>query len=268
MKYSTLFCAIFLSVFIAYEPAYSQICTNGRCSQLGAQLYPPELCPGGQCYQAQSSAVQPSPFPMRPVAVPVGPSDFGINVNDHAVKAHFRVRVDRQQGIQYGSGVVIGSNSRHTYILTARHAVDPYVSQGTGSQIHDPIVKVTVDNHVDRFEARVLARSSGDDLALLEIDKGDFPWVRKIAPSSQSVPNVLTSAGGENGNFAEPKTFRVYRPLPDGTVELYDRAIPGQSGSGLFGPDGFIYGIMKAVTSNGHGIYTDLRTSRFVANYR
>jgi serine protease Do len=163
-----------------------------------------------------------------------------------------QLRADREGGVRRAaSGVVVASDSktRRTWIVTARHFLDPPV----GQQVY-----VSVPGERGRVAATIVARSADIDLAVLEVTGlvlqpirfkeetrlGDdvwvvaFPWGRR----QTIVSGVVSQLAGEEGDAAVTGPARMV----DASVSY------GSSGGGVF----------DALTGELIGVVEGYRTAR------
>jgi len=160
--------------------------------------------------------------------------------------------------VESGSGIVIASDARQSYVLTAEHVV-----------AHAARITVDVDRRVHDLVARIVARGTRD-LAVLVIDRGGMPTAT-LAPRSRAVVegNVVAVAGfvkhdeligviGQEPRLLYPGTISD-RPDDGKYLELENVPVEeGLSGGAVFDPQsGDVVGVVIARTVDGRGGFAD-----------
>jgi S1-C subfamily serine protease len=139
------------------------------------------------------------------------------------------VRIETEHGI--GSGVMITSTDKTTYIITAAHVVG-----------NEALVTVELFNSAETLPAFVIVTDTGKDLALLNLitDK-PYPYAAKLAPRNY-VPYIFTPVwviGCSLGYAPRPTegTITSLSDLRDSVVKYWEMNAPiwpGNSGGGVF----------------------------------
>jgi serine protease Do len=149
-----------------------------------------------------------------------------------------------------GTGVIIDSRG---YIMTNYHVVEG---------VHE-IVATTADGQ--RCIARLVARDSETDLAIIKIDSHDVLPVIPIATSSDLMPGetviALGNAYGYENTVTRGIVSALHRAVQISDAQFYDDLIqtdasinPGNSGGPLLNIDGNMIGINVAVRAGAQGI--------------
>jgi serine protease Do len=150
----------------------------------------------------------------------------------------------REHGL--GSGVIVSPDG---YILTNNHVVDG------ASQI-----KITLSDKRD-FDARVIGRDAGTDIALLKLDAHELP-VLPFGDSSKVKAGDLVLAIGSPFGLSQTVTMGIVSATGRGGLDIEDyenfiqtdAAInPGNSGGALVNSQGQLIGINTAILSGGGG---------------
>ena len=166
-----------------------------------------------------------------------------------------------QQGL--GSGVVITSDG---YIITNNHVVEDADD-----------VKVSIGESSKRYEAKVVGRDPGSDIAVLKIEASNLSPAT-IGDSDQlEVGDVVLAIGNPFGvgqSVSRGIVSALSRGMGMGVFEDFiqtDAAInPGNSGGALLDTDGRVVGINSAILSRsggfaGVGFAIPINLVRFVA---
>jgi serine protease Do len=149
-----------------------------------------------------------------------------------------------------GTGVVIDSRG---YILTNHHVVE---------NVHDIIVTTAEGK---RFTARLVARDSETDLAIIKIDSPDLLPEIPIGVSSDLMPGETVIALGNAYGYEHTVTRGIvsalHRAVQVSDAQFYDNLIqtdasinPGNSGGPLLNIDGDMIGVNVAVRAGAQGI--------------
>jgi serine protease Do len=166
----------------------------------------------------------------------------------------------QQQEVSAGSGYLVSSDG---YILTNRHVVD----NGSGTTY---TVILNDDAHKgEKVVAKVLARDSGNDIAVLKIDKAGLPFLSFGDSTKLQVGQTAIAIGYALGQFENTVSKGVVSGLSRsisagdgfGTSEQLigviqtDAAInPGNSGGPLLDIDGNVIGMNVAEASGSQSI--------------
>ncbi len=154
------------------------------------------------------------------------------------ISNYARATVRVLQGAASGSGVVIGHDTatHRAMVLTAWHVVD---SGGA--------IRVTFPLREAAARGRLIAHNSSLDVAavLIEID-----WTPRVAPlhhgePAADCPIVLAGFGG--GKYRQRRGVVlgvVDHRLPRSDLAVSPISIPGDSGGGIFTPEGDVAGIL------------------------
>jgi serine protease Do len=149
-----------------------------------------------------------------------------------------------QQGL--GSGVVI---TRDGYIITNNHVID-----GADD------VKVSIGDSNKRYEAKVVGRDPGTDLAVLKIDAANLSPATFGDSDQLEVGDVVLAIGNPFGvgqSVSRGIVSALSRGMGMGVFEDFiqtDAAInPGNSGGALLDSDGRVIGINSAILSRSGG---------------
>jgi serine protease Do len=149
-----------------------------------------------------------------------------------------------------GTGVIIDSRG---YVMTNYHVVDGVRE----------ILATTADGQ--RYVARLVARDSETDLAIVKIDSHDVLPVIPIATSSDLMPGetviALGNAYGYENTVTRGIVSALHRAVQISDAQFYDDLIqtdasinPGNSGGPLLNIDGNMIGINVAVRAGAQGI--------------
>ena len=149
-----------------------------------------------------------------------------------------------QQGL--GSGVVITADG---YILTNNHVVDDADD-----------VKVSIGESNKRYEAKIVGRDPGSDLAVLKIDAKNLSPATFGDSDQLLVGDVVLAIGNPFGvgqSVSRGIVSALGRGMGIGVFEDFiqtDAAInPGNSGGALLDTDGRVIGINSAILSRSGG---------------
>ena len=149
-----------------------------------------------------------------------------------------------------GTGVIIDSRG---YILTNHHVVE---------NVHDIIVTTAESK---RYTARLIARDSETDLAVIKIDAQDVLPEIPIGTSNDLMPGETVIALGNAYGYEHTVTRGIisalHRAVQVSDAQFYDDLIqtdasinPGNSGGPLLNIDGDMVGINVAVRAGAQGI--------------
>jgi len=179
---------------------------------------------------------------------------FGDNFNYFPQAPQYRQNGTEKKEIGGGSGFVITADG---YIVTNRHVVD------------DPEAEYTVlMNDEKKYNAKVLARDTINDLAILKIDAKRLPTLQLGDSSSLKVGQQVIAIGNALGQFSNTVSTGVISGLlrsvvadgEGGSEQLAgviqtDASInPGNSGGPLLNLTGQVVGINVAVAQGANGI--------------
>jgi serine protease Do len=149
-----------------------------------------------------------------------------------------------QQGL--GSGVVITADG---YILTNNHVVDDADD-----------VKVSIGDSNKRYEAKIVGRDPGSDLAVLKIEAANLSPATFGDSDQLLVGDVVLAIGNPFGvgqSVSRGIVSALGRGMGIGVFEDFiqtDAAInPGNSGGALLDTDGRVIGINSAILSRSGG---------------
>jgi serine protease Do len=149
-----------------------------------------------------------------------------------------------QQGL--GSGVIITPDG---YILTNNHVVEDADE-----------VRVSIGDSNKRYEAKVVGRDPGTDLAVLKIDATDLSAATFGDSDQLEVGDVVLAIGNPFGvgqSVSSGIVSALSRGVGMGSFEDFiqtDAAInPGNSGGALLDSDGRVVGINSAILSRSGG---------------
>jgi hypothetical protein len=160
--------------------------------------------------------------------------------------------------VESGSGIVVASSDKHSYILTAQHVIAKAA-----------VVRIDIDRRVHDVPARVAALGPRD-LALLAVDRGGLVPVT-FAPHERAIVegNVVAVAGyvkhdeligivGQEPRLLYPGTISS-RPDDGMYLELENVHIEeGLSGGPVFDPQtGAVLGIVTSRTTDARGGFAD-----------
>lgn len=162
----------------------------------------------------------------------------------------------RQQEVGGGTGFIITPDG---YIVTNKHVVADKEAEYT----------VLLDKE-RKYKAKILARDSGGDLAVLKIDAQNLPTVELGDSSSLKVGQTVVAIGNALGEFRNTVSTGVVSGLArsikattlgDGSTENLigviqtDASInPGNSGGPLLDIEGKVVGINTAIVQGAQGI--------------
>jgi S1-C subfamily serine protease len=174
--------------------------------------------------------------------------DATVNITSTVYRRNFFFEVYPSK--EMGSGFIINSDGR---ILTNAH-----VLQGRGK------IEVTTFNH-DRYEARILARDTQSDLALIQITpKGKLPVLRLGDSENLQVGQKVLAIGnpfGLEGTLTTGIISSIGRDISDennrhleGMVQTDAAINPGNSGGPLLDSHGSVIGINTAIYGPGGNI--------------
>ncbi|MCL5097969.1 MAG: DegQ family serine endoprotease [Candidatus Omnitrophica bacterium] len=146
-----------------------------------------------------------------------------------------------------GSGVIV---SKDGYILTNNHVVDGATQ-----------IKVTLANHKQTYDAKIVGRDPDTDLAVLKINAENLPAATFGDSHQVEVGDVVLAIGSPFG-LSQTVTMGIVSAVDRGGmgIEDYENFIqtdaainPGNSGGALVDMDGRVIGINTAILSRSGG---------------
>ena len=165
--------------------------------------------------------------------------------------ATVRIRVERDEVMQFGSGTIISSQPGRTLVLTCDH-----VFEGV------KYVEVELAGNSRRsVPATIVLRDEPSDVALVLIsDKEVFPFcpVATVAPAAR---DVVYSVGFNHGLRGKPRVDCVVVSLSTATGGPHwtlctKGSVFGRSGGGLFNARGEVVGVTSGyIPKTGIGVY-------------
>src|ERR1043166_1019010 len=171
-------------------------------------------------------------------------------------------KIERRYGqtVGSGSGTVVGVRE----VLTVRHLVSDGDEPGTYSVFLGD----------KKYNARLVGVGLADDLALLETDE-DLPaavpeWSKQVPKPTMKVSSAGVASGHREG--------RIVSPGDSDPKLLYTslRAVPGDSGSGVFDSEGKLLGVawgwkdgvQRATSTEVCKRFVESKSSRAFTNYQ
>ena len=149
------------------------------------------------------------------------------------------------QGTSAGSGVMIGTSEKYTYIITCYHVIE------NASKIE---VILSDDT---KYGAVLIGGDQGTDIAIIAIEKVGLTVAKFIDDSNKlSLASTVIAIGNPLGTLGGSVTVGIISStnrmieMSDGTMKdliQFDAAInSGNSGGGLFNVEGQLIGIVNA----------------------
>jgi len=170
---------------------------------------------------------------------------------------------------KYGSGTVVKSDEKATYVLSCLHvlsSIDPTTNKRVVN--HGRVYVYTSDKKTV-FQAMLVDVDPDHDLCLLKIGVSKLPF-SVLAKQESYTPNIqMYLSGYANGGPLQLKTM-LPEPTPawikhhdlsdwTGSVQFKPASTPGESGCGLFrASDGHLIGVVFARNlecSCGYAVY-------------
>ena len=167
------------------------------------------------------------------------------------------VNVTVAGGGDTGSGSIIQSDSKISYVLTNNHVIEAAATSGT--------IKIEMDNG-DSYPATIVGRDANYDLAVLQVNKGNLPTIQIGDSSTIAIGDSVIAFGsplGLSGTVTSGIVSSLNRPVTTGAsatsnVNSYVNAIqtdaainPGNSGGPLTDSLGRLIGVNSAIASTG-----------------
>ncbi len=170
----------------------------------------------------------------------------GNNRNRKSPPGNSRNRAPERQQQGLGSGVVFTTDG---YLLTNHHVIDEADE-----------IRVSIGDSNKRYEARVIGRDPGTDLAVLKIDAADLTPATFGDSDQLEVGDVVLAIGNPFGvgqSVSRGIVSALGRGVGMGTFEDFiqtDAAInPGNSGGALMDTEGRLVGVNTAILSRSGG---------------
>ncbi len=180
---------------------------------------------------------------------------FGDDFGDFFRTPRYRQKGTEKQEIGGGTGFLISSDG---YIVTNRHVVSDEDADYT-----------VLMNDESKHEAKVLARDTITDLAILKIDGDDFPYAEIGDSSDLKVGQSVIAIGNALGEFRNTVSTGVISGLSrsitaggygtaseelSGVIQTDASINPGNSGGPLLNLDGQVIGINTAMANGAENI--------------
>jgi serine protease Do len=166
--------------------------------------------------------------------------------NNRTPRGNSRNRMPDRQQQGLGSGVIFTPDG---YILTNNHVIEDADE-----------IRVSIGDSNKRYEAKVVGRDPGTDLAVLKIDATDLTPARFGDSDQLEVGDVVLAIGNPFGvgqSVSRGIVSALGRGVGMGTFEDFiqtDAAInPGNSGGALLDSQGRLVGINSAILSRSGG---------------
>ncbi len=186
----------------------------------------------------------------------------GNDVEQVAMDATVRLKVEDPEGISYATGTVIHCHEGEWLVLTCGHVFRDANGKGEITAEYgfgDGQIRTASGRLFDyNSEARdigLVVVSAGVDVQPVTVARENFP----VADSDQ-----VFSVGCDHGKDATIRRTRIKRHARyDGVVkyDIYGRPVDGRSGGGLFTAGGQLVGVCNAASvEDDEGIYTGLNT--------
>lgn len=191
-----------------------------------------------------------------------GTTQPGSELEQVALQATVRLKVEDPEGISYATGTVIHSHSGESLVMTCGHVFRD--SRGTG--------RITAEYGFDQGRIQtgpgelISYDSNARDIAVVAI-RTNYPIKPvEIARKDLNVArgNDIFSIGCDHGESPTIRRSRIKnRATYDGAIkyDIYGRPVDGRSGGGLFNSRGQLIGVCNAAAVEvDEGIYTALDT--------
>lgn len=220
--------------------------------------------------EAESSVVRPAAASLnrgddgfRSATMHKGTTTPANDLEEKALAATVKIKVEDAEGISYATGTVIHSHGDESLVVTCGHVFRE--SKGEGD------VSVEYGFAGDRTSVGrgdlIFYDADARDIALLVLNtNGDRIGQVDIASKRTTVDigNDAFSIGCDHGKTPTIRHTRIKnRAAYDGAIkyDIYGRPVDGRSGGGLFNGDGELIGVCNAaVVDFDEGIYTALDT--------
>jgi thiol-disulfide isomerase/thioredoxin len=219
----------------------------------------------------------------RPEQETPRPASF---VNPHPAETVVRIKIMDRHSTGFGSGTVIYSTDRESYILTCAH-----IFKLEGSRQASPREfprKIVVDlfdgklrgtdvkqvGYLESVEGEAVDYDFNRDVGLIRIRPGrKLPASRVVPahwePKSKPLPMKMLTMGCSEGHDATAWYTKIINPRMRGlagnptyeAMECWNAPMQGRSGGGLFTTDYYIAGVCNFAEPRGnHGLYATPRS--------
>lgn len=207
-----------------------------------------------------SAAQAESPAPIGSIAATPSPVVDARSVQQRAMQASVRLRIEDADGFSFGSGTIIDTHGEDALVLTCGHIFRD--SNGKGRievQIFTPQGMKTVEGSLLTWEPDY------HDIGLVAIRPGVPVNKATVASSKKFAPHdQVFSIGCDRGADPSLRTGRIaslnrFQGAPN--IEVTGKPTVGRSGGGLFDSNGQLIGVCKlANPTDDEGIYASLES--------
>lgn len=197
--------------------------------------------PAAPVAAAPTAAAGPTPPTGRAGAV-AGPANA---VEQQAMRASVRLRVEDPDGQSYGTGTIVDVHGQEALILTCGHL---FRDSGGRGRI---VVDLCADSGQQSVTGELIQYELQPDVALVSIrTRAPVVAARIAGPTYVASPNTPVFSVG--CNHGEPPTIvrgqvtAINKYLGPANLVASGRPVDGRSGGGLFSADGYLIGICNA----------------------
>lgn len=182
-----------------------------------------------------------------------------VTVEEDPLASSVRVRIEGQDGVNYGSGTIVSSQPGRTVILTCGHI---FRELKTNAKIE---VDVYNGTEAETFVGKTIGYDLEGDVGLLSIATDTPLAASAIAPTSDEVRvrqgvYSIGCGGGEPPSREDVYVTALNRYLGPDNIECTGQPLQGRSGGGLFNTDGDVVGVCVAVDPRDkRGLYAGLK---------
>lgn len=208
----------------------------------------------------QSAGPPAVPSPSAPPVQPgsASPAPSANAVQQLALQATVRIRVEDQRGQSVGTGTMIDTHDGEALVATCGHIFRDSAGKGLIT------VDVSVGGQVRTVRGQLVNYDLARDIGFVSIVPGAEIRPVRVAPAGYALNRgeAVFSIGCNHG--AEPTIFTsqitaIDKYLGAPNIEVAGQPVDGRSGGGLFSRDGLLIGICNAADpADKEGIYAGL----------
>ena len=204
-------------------------------------------------------ASMPANPPAKP---PVAPRRERLSIQQRAMEASVRIKIDDGRSHAYGSGTIVDAQNGEALVLTCAHIFRDGGGKG----------KITVDlfdkdaNPIGSVDGQVIRYDMKRDVGLIAMRPGRAVTTMPVAGAHHRSArgDRVFSIGCDKGNpptVRESRVTHINKYLGPANIEVAGAPVDGRSGGGLFTSDGKIIGVCNAADpEDDEGLYAALPT--------